>query len=88
MLWALYEHVKGERIGQIGLWGVDMAQHGVKQGHAGWFTSEYARQRPSVEYWLGVAEGMGIDVTVPDESDILKCSVIYGYHTTHPMEEV
>jgi predicted DNA-binding protein (UPF0251 family) len=61
-----------------------MAQHGLAkgQGPAGWFSSEYAKQRPSVEYWLGIAEAKGIRVTLPDQSDILKTTCIYGYHTT------
>lgn len=80
---ALYEHANGQPVSDIGMWGVDMAQHGLKgAGHVGWFTSEYARQRPSVEYWLGIAEGMGIKITVPVQSDILKTACIYGYHTT------
>mgnify|MGYP001162016817 CR=1 FL=1 len=80
---AIYEHETGFPVSDIGLWGIDMAQHGLKAaGHVGWFTSEYARQRPSVEYWIGIAEGRGIRVTVPDQSDILKAACIYGYHTT------
>lgn len=80
---AIYEHEIGEPTAEIGLWGVDMAQHALKgAGHVGWFTSEYARQRPSVEYWLGIAEGKGIRVTIPAQSDILKAACIYGYHTT------
>lgn len=80
---ALYEHDHGQPVSDIGIWGIDMAQHALAgAGHVGWFTSEYARQRPSVEYWLGVAEGRGIRVTVPAQSDILKTACIYGYHTT------
>lgn len=80
---ALHEHANGQPVAEIGLWGVDMAQHGLRSaGHVGWFTSEYARQRPSVEYWIGIAEGQGIKVTIPPTSDILKASCIYGYHTT------
>lgn len=57
----------------IGLWGVDMAQHGdgVK--------SEYAYQRPSCEYFLGVAAGRGIVTTVHEHSDILKSRLLYGF---------
>lgn len=80
---AIYEHENGMTVSDIGIWGVDMAQHALQgAGHVGWFTSEYARQRPSVEYWLGLAEGKGIKVTVPPQSDILKAACIYGFHTT------
>jgi hypothetical protein len=81
---AVHEHIEkhlGQEVAELGLFGIDMAQHALKQGHAGWFTSEYARQRPSVEYWVGIAEGYGIRVHIPKQSDILKCHCIYGFHT-------
>lgn len=85
---AIFEHESGAPVSDIGLWGVDMAQHSLAaSGNAGWFASEYARQRPSVEYWLGVAEGKGIAVTVPSQSDILKSACIYGYHTTDALKK-
>jgi len=80
---ALLEHMKGQAVSELGFWGVNMAQHAIQAaGHVGWFTSEYARQRPSCEYWIGIAEGMGIKVTIPPQSDLLKCACIYGYHTS------
>lgn len=81
---VIYEHEHGMPVQECGLWGINMAQHGLAKGQnaAGWFSSEYARQRPSVEYWIGVAEGRGIQITLPVQSDILKASCIYGYHTT------
>jgi hypothetical protein len=80
---AIYEHEHGQPISDIGMYGVDMAQHGLRAaGHVGWFSSEYARQRPSVEYWIGIAEGKGIRFTIPPQSDVLKAACIYGYHTT------
>lgn len=53
---------------EIGIWGVDMA-----------LDTEYGSQRPSCEYWIGVAEGRGIAVTIPPESDLLKTSYLYAY---------
>lgn len=58
---------------EIGIYGVDMAQHGVG------LRSEYAYQRPSVELWLGIAAGKGIKVTIPKESDLCKTPHLYGY---------
>lgn len=55
---------------KIGLWGCDMQ-----------LTSEYAKERACTEYWLGRAEGYGIEVTVPDDSPILKAGYRYGYET-------
>lgn len=83
---ALYEHDTLEpKVSDVGMWGVDMAQHGFAAGgHNGPFTSEYARQRPSVEFWCGVIAGRGIRLHIPPQSDILKCSCIYGYqHDAH-----
>ncbi len=58
---------------QIGLFGVDMAMDGV---HG---ESEYGWQRPSVEFWIGVARGLGIKVVMPEVSEVLKCGYLYGY---------
>lgn len=55
---------------EIGIYGVDMAQH-----------EEYAHQRPSCEWMIGHAQGRGITVTIPDESDLLKTRKLYGYET-------
>lgn len=86
---ALYEQATGEvKIDEIGLWGVDMAQHGLKMGNASWFTSEYAKQRPSCEFWVGIACGMGIRVTVPAQSDLLRAPCVYGYHHTEPFKKM
>jgi hypothetical protein len=52
---------------ELGVFGVDMAQ-----------SQEYLAQRPSCEYYLGMAEGMGIKVTIPGASDLLKCRRLYG----------
>lgn len=51
----------------LGVWGIDMATGG-----------EYAAQRPSCEFFLGVAMGLGIRVELPDSSDLLKAGVLYG----------
>lgn len=53
---------------EIQVWGVDMA-----------VGTEYEKQRPSCEYWLGVAQGMGINVYIPPQADLLKTRFIYGF---------
>ena len=40
---------------------------------------EYTFQREGCGYLLGVAEGRGIKVTIPEKASLLKCSYIYGY---------
>lgn len=42
------------------------------------FASHNSAQRPSCEYWLGVAEGRGIKVTVAPRADLLRCAFLYG----------
>lgn len=64
---ALYEGFE-----EIHVYGVDMAQDAAKNG-----TSEYAFQKPSCEYMLGVAEKYA-KVYVPETSDLLKCHTLYG----------
>lgn len=62
-----------ERVDEIGVWGVDMA-----------LTDEYAYQRPSCEYLIGLARGAGIPVYVPPEADLLKAIHLYGYEDESP----
>ncbi len=51
----------------IHLYGVDMA-----------VGSEYEMQRPSCEFWIGIAKGQGIKLYIPNQSDLLKCMAPYG----------
>lgn len=57
---------------EIHVYGVDMAQDKSKNG-----TSEYAYQKPSCEYILGVAEKYA-KVYLPETSDLIKCHHLYG----------
>jgi hypothetical protein len=57
----------------IGLFGVDMAMNGI---HG---ESEYGHQRPSVEYFIGVARALGIRVVMPQQSELLKAAYLYGW---------
>ncbi len=56
---------------EIGLFGVDMATWLQDQ--------EYGHQRPSCEYCIGMAKGMGINVRLARNSDLLTCRVLYGF---------
>ena len=53
---------------EIGVWGVDMADD-----------TEYADQKPSVTYFMGIVDGMGLKLTLPEESDLLSCRYLYGF---------
>ncbi len=46
-----------------------------------WGGSEYAHQKPNVEYWIGYAQGKGIEVNIHGASNLLKShnNMIYGY---------
>lgn len=61
---------------QLGMWGVDMAAE-----------TEYAAQRPSVEYLVGIADGCGLPLYIPDTSDICKATALYGMDTTAPLRQ-
>lgn len=56
----------------IAVYGVDMATD-----------SEYQAQRPSCEYWIGVCEGLGIELILPETSDLLKCTQLYGFESNN-----
>lgn len=57
---------------ELHIYGVDMAQDSLT--HA-----EYSEQRPSCEWLIGVAQGRGINVVIPEGSDLLKASHLYGF---------
>lgn len=63
---AIYEGVD-----EVHLHGVDMSAH-----------SEYAYQRPSCEYWLGIAKGLGMTVVLPNASPLLRAP-LYGVENKH-----
>lgn len=41
--------------------------------------SEYAYERPNLEYFLGQAEARGISLWIPDEAYVLRSQYLYGY---------
>lgn len=53
---------------RIDVYGVDMAQD-----------TEFAHQRPSCEFFLGVAHGLGIKLSVQHSSDLLKTRFLYAF---------
>jgi hypothetical protein len=60
-----------ENFDEIHVYGVDMAVSG-----------EYFHQRPSCEFFLGIAVGLGKKVYIPPEADLLKTRFLYGFHET------
>lgn len=53
---------------RIEIYGVDMAQK-----------DEYFFQRPCVEYWIGRAEGMGVEVEIARTSDLMSATHQYAF---------
>lgn len=60
---------------EIHVYGVDMAQN-----------DEYAEQRPSCEYFIGLARGAGIKVYVPEKSDLLHTNWLYPFEDDAPFK--
>lgn len=55
---------------EISLWGVDLDLGTAR---------ERLVEKPCVEYWLGLAEGRGVKVTLPLQSTLLDRRYLYGY---------
>lgn len=62
----------GEKV-SIGLWGIDMAA-----------TEEWAYQRPGCQHFVGVAQALGISIVLPEESDLMRPSTMYGIGELNP----
>jgi hypothetical protein len=60
---------------EIHIYGVDMAQDRDKNGN-----DEYGYQKPSCEYFIGVAEKY-CKVYVPETSDLLYCPRLYAFES-------
>jgi len=53
---------------RIELWGIHLETD-----------SEWQYERPCVEFWLGIARGMGIEIYIPEAADLLKAYHEYGF---------
>lgn len=58
-----------EGANKIGIWGVDMADIEPTPGDPS-YISEFAYQRPNMEYLIGLARGRGIEVYIPEKSPL------------------
>ena len=52
----------------IGLYGIDLASD-----------TEYLYQRPNAEYFIGLARGLGIEVSVPETAAVTHAAGLYGF---------
>ena len=71
---AIYEHKCGQIIDEIRLAGVEML-----------IGTEYARQKPCIEFWLGLAMGMGIEVKVAPTGSAILSDAIYAIDYLEPL---
>jgi hypothetical protein len=69
MALAIHEGFK-----EIHLYGIHMA-----------IEDEYYMQKDGVEYYIGLARGMGIRVFVPPECEVLKTAFLYGFEDPSPL---
>ena len=53
---------------ELGIYGIDLT-----------VGDEYFYQKPCAEYWVGVANALGIKVLIPQESALCKATWTYGY---------
>lgn len=60
---------------EIGLFGVDMSAAEEK----------YTNQKAACQYFIGLARGRGITVTIPPQSDLDRPTPLYGYCELDPM---
>jgi hypothetical protein len=62
----------GSHASELSLYGVDMAQDHL-------LAAEYSEQRPSCEYFLGIAEATLASLVIPNGCDLLAATHLYGY---------
>jgi hypothetical protein len=62
----------GEQV-SIGLWGVDMCA-----------SEEWAYQRPACQHFIGLAKSLGINIVLPEESDLMRPPTMYGVGELSP----
>lgn len=67
-------HLLVETIGDESYYLTDLSLVGIDMATG----SEYASQRPSVEWFLGLAHGLGVELHIPSSSDLLKTAFLYG----------
>jgi len=67
---------------------IEIGLHGINMG----MDDEYSIQKPCLEYLIGYARGMGIKVSIPEDSMLLYSQGLYGYEeillpTTEELKE-
>jgi hypothetical protein len=64
-----------DAVGSIGVFGIDLASD-----------TEYGEQRPNAEYFIGLARGLGITVTIAEGSALLRADHLYGFESREEKE--
>ena len=69
---SLLSSVPHSRVYKIGIWGVDMDDIEAPDSNDPSYKTEYKYQRPNLEYLIGFARGLGIEVYIPEQSSLCK----------------
>ncbi|KKK59214.1 hypothetical protein LCGC14_3036620 [marine sediment metagenome] len=71
---AYHSYCTTGKPGRVELYGIHMAAR-----------EEYQDQRPAVEYWIGLMEGAGMTVELPDGGVLLTGNGLYGLERYNPI---
>jgi len=63
---------------EIGLWGVELWQGSTREARI---------ELPCLEFWLGIAKGRGVAITLPEYSKLLWHEHLYGYDYDADVEQ-
>lgn len=75
--------LKDGRVARLARPGAELALYGIDMSAE----SELTYQRPCCDHYVGVAEAAGIQVFLPDTSDLCKAGALYGLDTTEPLRQ-
>lgn len=73
MAFALYDGVD-----ELGVYGIDFTAQEIERVH----------QRPGAKYWVGMARGLNVPVTIPPESLLQHQDWLYGYERRPDRQEI
>lgn len=76
--WLLAFALENPDLTDLAVTGVDMAQDSV-------INAEFSSQKPSCEFFLGIALGRGVTLHIPAGSDLLNATHLYGFEDSDPV---
>jgi hypothetical protein len=70
--YAICIHFRISQVRKIGIWGVDMDDTEALDLNDPSYKHEHRYQRPNIEYLIGFARGLGIEIYIPEKSSLCK----------------